>query len=450
MSKRDSEVSRRDFLRGSLVGGAALAAGLPAWFADDARAQELALTPPPRRRTIGPNDTITFGVIGPGGSKGGFRQGLNVTRAASRQPGCKVVAVCDVDAVHLQGAANAFGPGTQKYTDFRELLARPDIDAVVIGAPDHWHGVMAVLAMRAGKDVYCEKPLTLTIDEGKKIVQTARETGAVFQTGSQQRSDARFRLACELVRNNHIGKVKRVEARIPGARAGGPFAPQLVPRGFDWDLWLGPAPLASFVKERTHGNFRYWYEYAGGMVTDWGAHHLDITQWGLGADGSGPLAVSAVGTLPEQAKNPHAYNVHTGFEITYQYPNDVSVVCTNKGENGVRFEGENNQWIFVSRGKIEASDPKLLDEPLSESATRLYVSPNHMANFVECIRTRKTPICDAVVGHRSVSVCHLGNISLRLGNKALQWDPLDERFVGAGSGEANEMLSRPMRGPWTV
>jgi predicted dehydrogenase len=311
-----SEVSRRRFLAGSLAG--MTLAGLPDWFVSEAVAQEkqrAADMPMPRQT----NDTIRVGLIGAGGSKGGFRQGLNVARGVHGQPGCRVIAVCDVDKVHRDEAQKAFGEGTQAYVDYRELLARPDIDAVVIGTPDHWHGVMSVAAMRAGKHVYCEKPLTLTINEGKAIARTAKQTGRTFQTGSQQRSDARFRLACELVRNGRIGQVKRVEARLPGAPAGGPFPAQPVPADLDWDRWLGPAPRADYLKERTHGSFRYWYEYAGGMVTDWGAHHLDITQWGLGMDGSGPSVIESKGTLPEQAKQPNAYNVHTSYDITYIY-----------------------------------------------------------------------------------------------------------------------------------
>ena len=254
-------------------------------------------------------------------------------------------------------------------------------------------------------------------------------------------------MACEMVRNNRIGAVRRVEARLPGAPSGGPFPIQPVPEGFHWDLWLGPAPAADYVKERTHGSFRYWYEYSGGMVTDWGAHHLDIAQWALGMDRSGPVAVESTGTIPPTAKEKNAFNVHTAFDITYTYPNDVTVLATSKGENGVRFEGENG-WIFVSRDRIEASDPKLLEEPLPAGATRLYVSSNHMGNFLECVRTRSAPICDAETGHRSVSVCHLGNISLRTGGKRLEWDPKKEEFKN--SREANALRDRPRRKPWTV
>lgn len=438
----DNNISRRRFLAGTLVGLAA--AGLPDWFIREAHAAELVrLAAAPRR--IGPNDTIQIGLIGPGGSKGGYRQGLNDAKAARGHQGAKVVAVCDVDKQHLNEATKEFGPDCAAFHDFRELLARPDIDAVIIGTPDHWHAVIASAAMRAGKDVYCEKPLTYAIDEGKRLVKTMKDTKRVFQTGSQQRSDARFRLACELVRNGRLGKIKTVTARIPGAPTGGPFPPQPVPADLDWDFWSGPAPLFPYLKERTHGSFRYWYEYAGGLVTDWGAHHNDIAQWGLGRDRSGPVKISSVGTAPPY--EPNSYNVHTQFDITYTYPDGVTLLCTSKGENGVRFDGESG-WIFVSRDRIEASDPKLLSDPLPADAIKLYVSNDHMGNFLDCVRSRQSPICDAEIGHRSVSVCHLGNISLRLGGKTLEWDPKKEQFKS--DKEANALLSRPMRKPWKV
>ncbi len=437
----ESEVSRRRFLAGSLAGFAL--AGLPEWFAKEARADahvRAADTP----RKIGPNDRINIGVIGPGGSKGGFRRGLDDARDAAGKPGVQVIAVCDVDTQHREEAAQVFGPNTTKYHDFRELLARKDIDAVVIGTPDHWHTTIALAAMRAGKDVYCEKPLTLFIEEGKHLVKVARETGRIFQVGSQQRSDARFRLACELVRNGRLGKIHRVITHLPSGPTGGPFEVKPVPEGFDWDMWLGPTPPVPYIPERTHGTFRHWLEYSGGMMTDWGAHHNDIAQWGLGTERSGPIAVQAVGT---RHFGYNSYNAFQEFSVTYTYPNDIELHCTNEGENGVQFEGEGG-WIFVSRGTIRASEQHLLDEPLPGNAVRLYASDDHMGNFIECMRTRKPTICEAEIGHRSVSVCHLGNISLRLGGRHLQWDPHTEHFKN--DREAEAMLSRPMRKPWSL
>ncbi len=439
--KREDGFSRRSFLAGT-AGLASVA--VPEWFhaAEAALAHEHTAG---QQKKFGANDQINFAVIGPGGSKGGYRQGLGDTRNASRLPGVKVIAACDVDATHLTEAAAAFGPDTKKYSDFRELLANKDIDAVVIGTPDHWHAIIAIAAMKAGKDVYCEKPLTLTIDEGKKIVQVQKATKRVFQTGSQQRSDARFRLACELVRNGRIGKLKKVTAHLPTAPKGGPFPVETPPPDFNWDFWLGPAAMVPYTKNRTHGNFRWWLEYSGGMMTDWGAHHNDIAQWGMGMDRSGPVSIEGMGT---RTTGHDSYNVFQDFEIIHTYANGVTLVTTNLDKkNGVTFEGEGGT-IFVSRSEITASDPKLLSEPLPADAKKLYFSNNHMGNFVECIRSRKDPICDAEIGHRSVTVCHLGNICLRLDGRKLAWDPQKEVFKN--DREANAMLTRPMRGSWKL
>lgn len=443
MSEKTTGFSRRRFIGGTLTGAAL--AGLPEWFVkDEVIAQNEQQLAQPRH--IGPNDTIQIAGIGLGGSHGGFRQGLSDTRAVAGKKGVKCVAVCDLDSDHLDEAAKIFGPDTKKYHDFREVLARPDIDAVVIGTPDHWHSFIAIAAMKAGKPVYCEKPLTLTIDEGKKLVQVWKQTNTIFQTGSQQRSDARFRMACELVRNGRLGKLKTVEAHLPTGPQGGPFPVLPVPARLDWTMWQGQVTPTDFVTNRSHGNFRYWIEYSGGMMTDWGAHHNDIAQWGMGTDRSGPTMIEAAGVLPKPYA-PNCYNTFTNFDVTYTYPNGVQLLTSNKGENGVQFNGENG-WIFVSRGRIGASDPKLLTDPLPDNAVRLYVSNDHHGNFVDGIRTGKMPICDAEIGHRSVSVCHLGNISLRLGGKQLQWDPVKEEFVG--DPEASLMLQRVQREPWVV
>jgi predicted dehydrogenase len=435
------ELSRRKFLTGSMAG--LIAAGLPEWYAKEAHA-EMRERAAGRDKKYGPNDQINLAVIGPGGSKGGFRQGLGDTQRIAYHHGVKVVAACDLDKQHLNEAADTLGPNCAKFDDFRELLARKDIDAVVIGTPDHWHATIAAAALRAGKDVYCEKPLTLTLDEGKRLVKVARSTNRIFQVGSQQRSDARFRMACELVRNGRLGKLKTVHANLPGGPVGGPFEVKPVPSDFNWDMWQGPTPAVDYIPERTHGTFRHWLEYSGGMMTDWGAHHNDIAQWGIGADHAGPIAAQAVGV---RHFGYNCFNAFQEFEVTYTYPNDVTLITSNKGDNGVLFEGENG-WIFVSRSEIKASDQKLLDEPLPSSATRLYVSDDHHGNFVDCIRSRKLPICDVEIGYRSVSVCHIGNICLRLGGRKLEWDPQAEMFKD--DKEANTYLSRPTRNGWHV
>lgn len=442
MVDKNRALSRREFLAASAAGVAL--ATLPQWFGKETQAAEMDEASGHRRK-FGANDQINIAVIGPGGSRGGFRQGLNDTRGCASHPGVKVIAACDVDKLHLDEAAAGFGPDCRKYSDFRELLTQKDIDAVVIGTPDHWHSYIAIAAMKAGKDVYCEKPLTLTIDQGRKIVKTWRDSGAIFQTGSQQRSDARFRLACELVRNGRIGKLKKVEARLPTGPTGGPFASTPPPDDLNWQMWLGPAPETEYVKERTHGTFRWWLDYSGGMLTDWGAHHNDIAQWGLGYDRSGPISVEGTAKGPFIGHN--CYTTFPEFDLNFIYDNGAILRVTNQGENGVRFEGENG-WIFVSRSRIEASDQKLLDEPLPADAIKLYVSNNHTGNFIDGIRSRKQPTCDAEIGHRSVSISHLSNICLRLGGDKLQWDPIKEQFKDNAA--ANAMLSRPARKQWKV
>jgi predicted dehydrogenase len=435
---QQGNLSRRGFLQRSLAG--LTAAGLPAWFAHEVVAAERK-TAAAAKKAVSANDRILMGAIGIGSPQS---RGTAIMHDARRQKGVHYVAVCDVDGSHRDKAAKMIGPDCAKYKDFRELLDRHDIDAVTIAVPDHWHALIAVYAMQKGKDVYGEKPLALTINEGRAMVKAARDHERVFQTGSQQRSDHRFRLACELVRNGRLGKIETVETRIGANPQGGPFPVVPVPAGLDWDFWLGPAPKVDYVKERCHYEFRWWYEYSGGKVTDWGAHHNDIAQWGLGMDESGPVLVEAVGEPP--SRKPNSYNCHPHFKITYTYASGTRLHCLSDGENGIKFTGEGGKWIFVSRETIRASDKKLLEEPFPKDAVRLYVSHDHMGNFIDCMRTRKRPICDVEIGHRSVTVCHIGNISLRLG-KSLAWDPVAQRF---NDEEANGWLIRKMREPWKL
>ncbi len=437
-----THLSRRGFLDRAMA-GLTIGAGLPAWYARTAlaEAQEAGAR---ARRKIGPNEQIVMAAIGVGG------QGSYIMKKAMAHPGVRFVAVCDVDADRREKAAAAV-KDKQKgdcatYADFRELLARGDIDAVTIGTVDHWHALTSIAAMKAGCDVYCEKPLALTIAEGQAMVQAARKYDRIFQVGSMQRSDPRYRLACELVRNGRIGKVHTVEARIGENPIGGPFKEVAVPNGLDWDFWKGPTADIPYVKERCHYNFRWWYEYSGGKMTDWGAHHNDIAQWGLGTDATGPVEVTAVGKEP--SKKAESYNCHPHFAVTYRYADGVRLVTTSEGENGNRFHGDRG-WIFVNRRRIEASDSRLIEEPLSKDADRLYASNDHMGNFLDGVRTRRRPICDVEIGHRSASVCHIGVIAMRTGLPLL-WDPKAERFHGSHADAANAMISREMRAPWKL
>jgi len=448
-------LSRRGFMRRSAA--AMAVAGIPAWFANEVLAEDDKAEA--RKKKPGANDRVLVGAIGIGSPQSrGLQLLSDVTRAAPDM--AKYVAVCDVDARHAKRAAETIkkndkvgGEEPAIFKDFRELNDRKDINAVIIATPDHWHALIAIDALRKGKDVYCEKPLTLTIQEAQALRKVANETGRVFQTGNQQRSDYRgmFRLAAELTRNGRVGKVKRIECRI-GSNPTSPSIPKApIPEGLDWDFWCGPTPLVDYVElkkgnytfTRCHYEFRWWYDYSGGKMTDWGAHHLDIAQWALDMDGNGPLAISAKGTPP--SKEPSSYNCHPDFEVTYTYPNDVTVVAMSKGDNGVKIEGDEG-WIFVSRGKIEASDKKLLESPLTGNKVKLQVSPGHMRNFFDCLKSREKPICNVDVGASSVTICHLGVIALQTG-KTLKWDAKAQKFDDES---ANALIGRPMRAPWKL
>jgi len=310
-------------------------------------------------------------------------------------------------------------------------------------------------ALKSGKDVYSEKPLTLTIDEGRQLVETVRRTKRILQTGSQQRSDARFHLACELVRNGRIGKLQHVDTILPAGRNAGPFTTAPVPAGLDWNMWQGQAPAREYIPQRCHGTFRYWYEYSGGTMTDWGAHHNDIALWGIGLERSGPVSIEGK-RLTEPT--PGGYTTPADYKVDYVYANGVTHTCAStnadaptgggiksKERNGVKFTGTDG-WIFVNRKDIEASRDEIISEPLKEKKVVLYSSKNHMGNFFDCARSRKAPICEAEIGHRSVSVCHLGVLSMRLGRK-LKWDPKNEQFVD--DKEANTYVAREQRKPFT-
>ncbi|MDZ4687661.1 MAG: Gfo/Idh/MocA family oxidoreductase [Planctomycetaceae bacterium] len=430
------DLSRREFLH--TAASVAAATSLPAWFLNEAQSAA----------PIAKNDEpLRLALIGCGG------RGRGVAGQAARHG--RMVAVCDVDDANLAEARKLW-PDAAPFKDFRKLLEQPGIDVIVNGTPDHWHTLVNIAALRSGRDVYSEKPLTLTIDEGKRLVQVVRDTGRILQTGSQQRSEKNFRLACELVRNHRLGRLQHVDVWLPHGRSEGPFESRPVPTGFDWDMWQGQTPHAPFVTERAHVTFRYWWEYSGGTLTDWGAHHLDIALWGTGFERSGPASIEA---QPLVEMIPGGFTAFSEYEVRYVYPNGVTQTCRsttanawngtvldpNGQQHGVKFTGSDG-WIFVTRGKIEASDPELLTTPLPADALRLDVSDDHMQNFIDAVRSRKPPLCDAEIGHRSVSVCHLGVIALRLGRK-LQWDAAREQFVG--DAEADRWLSREMRAPWS-
>ena len=439
------QISRRLFLQRCLI--TASATGLPLWFV---RRELTEAADIPATRLPAPNDRPNIALIGCGGM--GTGDGQNAMRHGN------VVAICDVDQNHLDNVARRYGrnaPEPDRVTDFRRLLDRDDIHVLINSTPDHWHTLINIASARAAKDMYSQKPLTLTLDEGREVVRAVRKHKIVLQTGSQQRSDRRFRLACELVRNGRIGKLQTVKVFVPAGLVGGPFHAAPVPAGLDWDQWLGQAPKVEYVKERCHSTFRWWYEYSGGPMTDWGAHHNDIARWAIGLDG--PVTVE--GKALTQAL-PDGFNTPSEFEVAFTWANGVKhfvrtttddspfgqILKQDGQRNGIRFEGTDG-WLWVNRGDMQASDEAIYRTPLPETAERLEVSSDHMANFFECVRTRKEPVANVEVGHRSAAICHLSVIAVRLGRK-LQWDPSTERFVGDGAAEGNAHAKREMRAPY--
>ncbi|MCD6395253.1 MAG: Gfo/Idh/MocA family oxidoreductase [Planctomycetes bacterium] len=384
-----------------------------------------------------PSERITVGFIGTG------KQSRSVLlRGFLGQSSCQTVAVCDVDSrkrEHARQMVDKKYKGCSEIHDFRDLIARDDIDAVVVATPDHWHAIPSIRAMKAGKDVYCEKPLSLTIEEARAMADTTRRYGRVLQTGSMQRSDMKFRFACELVRNGYIGDIKNVVVNVGGPPSECNLPAEPVLNELDWDMWLGPAPwrpynsdIAPPIERDVFPNFRSYRDYAGGGMTDWGAHHFDIAQWALGMDHTGPVEI-----IPPNDKDVSV--------LTYKYANGV--VMTREGTaNGVLFNGTKGK-VEVNRGYLKTWPDKLARVQLSPSDEHLYASPDHYRDFLDCIRTRKKPICDVEIGCRSATVCHIGNIAYLL-ERPLKWDPVKERFVG--DEDANRHLSRSMRGPWRL
>ena len=437
-------ISRRAFLqRCSLI---AAMTGLPLWFVERQQLQAAEAV-----KTPTPNDRPGIGLIGCGGQGNGD--------AANAANFGNILAVCDVDQGHAEACAKKFTVEGRAaptiYHDFRKLLERSDIHIIVNATPDHWHTLVNIAAAKAHKDIYGEKPLTLSIDEGRHVIKAVRDHKVILQTGTQQRSSQRFRMACELVRNNRLGKLQRARVWLPAGLRAGPFASSPVPAGLDWDFWQGQAPAADYVKERCHANFRFWYEYSGGTMTDWGAHHNDIAYWAIGL-----IAPTKVESKRLAEPIAGGYNAYPEYEVNYTYENGVGLqINTTKDDsiygehlnkagqpNGIRFEGTDG-WIWVNRDEIKASDPELLRTPLPEKAVRLYESKNHMGNFMECVRTRALPICDVETGHRSATMCHLGAISLRSGH-SLTWNYKKEKFTGEHAKEANKYLAREMRKPY--
>jgi predicted dehydrogenase len=424
-----TKLTRRDFFKAA--GGAAVTFAIPK------------IVPSSVFGENAPSNRINIGVIGTG------EMGIVNLKSFMHKPGVQVVAVCDVDRQHRETARKtAKLPEDASYNDFRELLARPDIDAVVVVTPDHWHALISIMAAKAGKDIYCEKPLAYSVAEGRALCDTVKRYERILQTGTFQRSVRSFRFACELVRNGKIGKLRTIKVEIPENRSANPttWKPESVPDGLDYDMWVGPAPFRPYTSQGCHYNWHFLYGFASGQLTNWGAHMLDIAQWGNDADMTGPVEVQGTGEFPKEGlfETPLKYN------LEYSYANGVKLLCTTRKPDGpethVQFEGDDG-WIFVSRERFFSHPADLLQTKLWPNDIHLYQSNDHQHNFLDCMRLRKKPIVDAETGHRSATVCHIGNIAIRLGRK-LSWDPEKERFVN--DDEANRMLSRPMRAPWCI
>ncbi len=437
-------VGRRSFLRGAAAAaGAAIAAP--------------SIVPGAVLGASSPANRVAVGCIGVG------RMGRGDMRSLLGRDDVQIVAVCDVDARRAEDArriveghyAGRARSGRYRrcdaYGDFRDLVARPDIDAVTVGTPDHWHALPALASARAGKDIFIQKPLTRTVVEGRVLSDTVRRYGRVLQVGSQQRSDPRFRFACELVRNGRIGRLETVRVGLPTDPSTGPQPGMPVPEGLDYETWLGPAPWKPYTEKRVHPTRGYgrpgWLrirDYGCGMITGWGSHHLDIAQWGMGTEHTGPVAVEGWGEFPDDG----LWDVHGRCRIEYTYASGVRLICADNGTNaqGVRFEGTEG-WIYINRGRLEAEPASLLKETFGPDEVHLYRSRDHKGNWIEGIKTRAETVAPVEVGHRSCSVCLVGHVAMRLG-RWLTWDPETEQFPG--DAEANRMLSRPMREPWTL
>ena len=438
-------VTRRDFLKTSAIAAGAVA--LPHFVPASALGAG----------GVSPSDKIVIGYWGTGSMGSGHvkaftgksdvqavavcdvnREGTNYSgnRQAGREPNVKVI-----EDIYAKQKGVASYKGVKGYSDFREFLQHKDLDAVVIALPDHWHALAAVAAAKAGLDMYSEKPMARTIYEAREMVKAVRRYSRVFQTGSQQRSDRRFRHACELARNGYLGELKEVYAKVRGISRPCPLGGEPVPEGFDFDMWLGSAPQANYHPKRVSGSYdcfgtawRSWREYSAGHMSDWGAHHFDIAQWGMGMDGNGPVEITP-GSGPD------------ADSLTLRYANGVPLIKKlGPHEGDVQFIGDKG-WVGVSRRDIWASSESLLALRTKPNDVHLYESTDHRQDFLNCVRSRKRPICDVEIGCSSVTVCLLGEIVTRL-NRPLKWDPKRWGFVN--DREAEALVRRPMRSPWVL
>lgn len=411
---------------------------------------------------IAPSDRINLAFIGAGNQAG------NDARGFLRDERVQITTICDVNEQgdgYWNGAVAGRNPlirrveeayteqygreyrGVRGYEDFREVVNLEDVDAIVIDTPDHWHAIPAIMAAAAGKDIYCQKPLSLTVAEGRAMSDAVKKYNVVFQTGSQQRSNRNFRRICELVRNGRIGKLHTVRCGLPGGTPDFGKTGQLtetspIPKGFNYDMWLGPAPEAPYCPARTHVNFRWILDYSGGQVTDWGGHHPDIAQWGMDTEYTGPVKIQNARAV--WADHP-VWNTATEFYFECHYANGLKLIISSEEEiGGVKFEGTDG-YVWATRGNMGASSEEIFRSTIASDEIHLYKSDDHYRNFIDCVLSREATAAPAEVAHRSITLGHLGNIAMILGED-LEWDPKKEKIVN--NRKANQMLSRKQRAPW--
>ena len=422
---------------------------------------------------VPPSDRIVLGCIGLGG------QGTHNMRAFINQPDTEIVALCDVDEgvgdfdmlyqepgnrraglePAVDKAIDAYAQqGRQidtrrfaKIIDFRELLARDDIDAVTVCTPDHWHGLISIAAAKAGKDIYCEKPLVNSVAEGRVVCNAVQHHGRILQTGSHERSNSSVRYAYELVKNGRIGELKEINVNMPNSdnhhqtlrEDSGPHPLMPVPEGFHYDMWLGPASWAPYTKKRAHFWWRFILETGGGEMTDRGAHIIDLAQFINDADDSGPIELKAVG---EQVTS-KLFDCFIEYEFECTYANGIKIIGTSTGDRGLKLVGSDG-WIFIHihGGRLEASDPRILSSIIQPEEIHTQYSPGHHRNFLDAVKSRKKAIAHEEIGHRTATICHLLNIAMLL-KKPIQWDPVAEISKDA---EVNALLQRPTRSPWRL
>ena len=462
MDRRENAVNRRDFIRTTAKGAAAttlLVSGFPT------------IVPASVLGKNAPSNRINVGAVGTG----------RISRSHDmpnvwKYDTANIMAVCDLDSKRAEDAKKLVNgyyskktgksyDGVKTYGDYREMLQNKDIDAVIISTPDHWHSLNAIHAVEAGKDVYMQKPTSLTIEDGRAVSDAVHRSGRILQIGTQQRSSQQFRYASELVRNGRIGDLHTVEVGLPGDPAGDEEPVMPIPPNLNYEMWLGSTPYVYYTEKRVHPQEGYgrpgWLrceQFGAGMITGWGQHHIDIAHWGMNTEYTGPIEISGKAEFPKSG----LWDVHGIFRTEGVYENGVKMIVTNELPNGIKFIGSKG-WIFVTRGNyvatasdpvesngskpLTASDPKIITSKIGPDEIHLYESDDQHGNWLECIKTRKQPISPIEIGHRVCTTCLLHHITMKLGRK-VYWDPIKERFKN--DDEANSMLSRPQRWPYII